>query len=433
MFFKFLKKTSSLLIMISLGTSPGYSNDSLHVAKLSLPSSLFRDSNSHLDLTQEKNIWTRVQKRFAISYKESEPRIQQQIQKVIKNHSFKEEIRIKAAPYFHIVVEEVEKRGLPSELALIPFVESSYNPSAVQPKTGAAGLWQIMSETGKWFGLQKEVGYDGRHDIHDSTRAALSHLSYLYKKFGHDWLLAIAAYNCGEGTVLKAIKKNKKMGHKTDFWSLSLPQETKLYVPKILALCAIVKHPDKYKYALPLLPNEAYLVKMTVSPGLDLHQLAQLAGLSPSDFAKYNAGYKKQIIPQQGPYHVLVPISRAKHVKQTLAKIKPSKPSRTYLVQSGDSLSKIASLYHIPIRALIDANQLGSTSVIRPGQSLKIPINSTLTAQLATSTPITHIVKKGDSLWQISQDYDISIGNIQKLNNLKSAALHPGQKLIIKT
>lgn len=202
-------------------------------------------------------IWDRIRLNYGIhSSKEKH-----QVQKHIKKYSAQEKTLYKhssnAKPYLYHIVEQLEQRGMPSELALLPMIESAFQPKATSPK-GAAGLWQFMPATGRQYGLKKGRGYDERRDLVASTRAALDYLEFLHKEFDHDWMLALAAYNSGEGTVQKAIKKNKRSGKDTSFWSLSLPKETQNYVPKLLALAEVIKNPDKHEVSLPMIKNTPY-------------------------------------------------------------------------------------------------------------------------------------------------------------------------------
>lgn len=432
MFPHVFKKIVTFLIIISLSIGSTFADDSpMMVAALTKQSpsqSALKDPSQ----PTQGSLWIRLRGKFTIRYSESGSRVQQHIHKFTRGNWLSNKLKTNAAPYLHLVLEEVEKKGMPTELALLPLVESEYEPKAVQPRTGAAGLWQIMAETGEWFGLKQEGGYDGRKDIHASTKAALSHLAYLHKTFKGDWLLALAAYNCGEGKVKRAIQKNKSAGQPTDYWSLSsLPQETKQYVPKLLALVSIVKQPSKYGFTLPPIADQPYLARVKVEPGLDLRLAAKMADMNLNDLIRHNAGLQKPIVPNKGPFYLLVPIAKASRFQQKLANSdeKKSQPFR-YRVQRGDSLSNIASNYQTTIEEIQKANQLNSV-VVHPGQSLVIPGRYQPTTE-EKSESVIHIVQRGDSLWTISQLYQIPVSSIVKRNGLAaSSILQPGQKIII--
>jgi membrane-bound lytic murein transglycosylase D len=432
MIFHRLKKYLCFLIIILIGIQPGIADES-SITLAALTKTTSSTTNKDVSQNAGSSIWTRLRGRFSIQYSESGSRVQSYIHKFTRGNWLHSELKVKAAPYLHFVMEEVEKRGMPSELALLPLIESSYEPNSLQSRTGAAGLWQIMPATGEWFGLKRDGNFDGRQDIHASTKAALNHLSYLHKKFNRDWLLTLAAYNCGEGRVLKAIKKNKAAGLSTDYWSLPLPQETKDYVPKLLAVVSVIKHPDKYGFTLPPLANQPYLARVPVEGGLDLQLAAKLADISLAELRRHNAGLQKPVVPTHGPYFLLVPIAKAHRFEQQLASSNNTKTQQAfrYRVQSGDSLSVIAGNFQTSIAAIQKANELNSV-VVHPGQTLLIPGRYQPASKEESSKAITHIVKKGDSLWTISQLYQTPVPTIVKRNNLaSSASLRPGQKIFV--
>lgn len=202
-------------------------------------------------------IWERIRRNYGIQAPKEKYQVQRQIAKYMAQDKMLYRHSANAKPYIHHIVEELEQRGMPSELALLPMIESAFQPKATSPK-GAAGLWQFMPATGRQYGLKKRKGLDERRDLVASTRAALDYLEFLHEEFDHDWMLALAAYNSGEGTVHRAIKKNLRAGKSTSFWSLPLPKETQNYVPKLLALAEVVKNPEKHEISLAMIKDMPY-------------------------------------------------------------------------------------------------------------------------------------------------------------------------------
>ena len=222
----------------------------------------------------------------------------------------------RSRPFLHYIVEEIERRGMPMEIALLPMIESAFNPTALSPAE-AAGIWQFIPSTGRVFGLRQDSWYDGRRDFTASTRAALDYLSKLYLDFG-DWQLALAAYNCGEGCVARAIQRNIARGLPTDYASLSLPAETRHYVPKLLAMRQMVRTPEAFGVALAPLPNQPYFDKVTVHASMDVQSASRMAGVSVDEFLGLNAAFSRNLIRSDTPVNLLVPAGRAEAFKRNL-------------------------------------------------------------------------------------------------------------------
>jgi membrane-bound lytic murein transglycosylase D len=250
-------------------------------------------------------LWKRVRNNFDITPKSSQNK---KIQHYVKQYRGDEERLNKASPYLYYIVEQIEKRDLPGELALLPMIESAFEPGATSHK-GAAGLWQFMPSTGRSYGLKQDKHYDGRRDITASTDAALSYLAMLHKKFDKNWMLALAAYNAGEGTIQKAINRNKKKGKSTNFWDLDLPRETKEYVPKLLALAEVVK--TNRLSELPAVANEPYFVRVNPGEVLDFNKVAKLADIEVKELKRLNPGYRKNSTHPSGPQQLLLPVENA--------------------------------------------------------------------------------------------------------------------------
>lgn len=244
--------------------------------------------------------------------------IREQASNYYTKQSFLYDVTLRAEPYMYWIVDEIDNRNLPMELALIPIIESSFNPKATSPAQ-AAGLWQIVPITARSYGLKQDQWVDERRDLVTSTKAAFDLLENLNIMFGHDWELTLAAYNCGEGCVLNAIKKNEEAGLPTDFWSLSLPKETKQYVPKILALSQILRAPEKYQIKLPRSNRNRALTQVDVGQQITLTQAAELTGISEESLKIYNSGYKRGVTSPNGPHYIMLPTAKAEQLKVSLS------------------------------------------------------------------------------------------------------------------
>ncbi|WP_394558824.1 LysM peptidoglycan-binding domain-containing protein [Aquipseudomonas alcaligenes] len=389
-----------------------------------------------------KDIWERMRDGFKLQDEIGvNPRIENQRLWFVSNPSFLESASDRGSLYIHYVVERLEERNMPMELALLPVIESAYNPYAYS-RSHAVGLWQFIPSTGRHFNLRQTNWYDGRRDITASTNAALSYLTRLHDMFNGDWLLAMAAYNAGEGTVSRAIERNQKLGLPTDYWNLPLPQETQNYVPKLLALSQIVQSPEAYGVRLNPIANEPYFEQVASKPGLDLARLAAMVDMEEDELESLNPAFKKGIT-MDGPQHLLVPIAKAEQFNASLAMMKPQALAQwqDYRVRSGDSLHSIASRHDVSVSALKDANKLRSNN-LRVGQVLSIPSQGgrkpldTPVQQVAkapASHPQRYKVKSGDNLWQIANAHGVSLQDLQRWNGLNARSkLSLGQVLELR-
>ena len=321
---------------------------------------------------EEKNIWVKLSNGFELDVPEND-RIKAQRNWYLKHPAYLRQISERAQPYLYFIVEEIEKRGMPLDLALLPVVESAFDPNAYS-YSGAAGMWQFMPATGKQYGLKQDWWYDGRRDVVASTHAALKHIEYLHKQMDGNWLHALAAYNSGEGRVLNAIKRNTRDGKPTDFWNLELPRETQAYVPKLLAFADLIKNNEKYGISMPMLANQAYIAQVNVGSQIDLALAADLAGTDIKQLKKLNPGYHRWATSPNGPHTLLMPISRSKKFQLALAEVPAKQRIRwqSYEVQSGDSLIRIAKQFDTRTDVLRSANNI-SDNIIRTGQTMLIP------------------------------------------------------------
>ncbi|BFM20763.1 lytic transglycosylase [Gilvimarinus japonicus] len=351
--------------------------------------------------------------------------------------------------YLYYIVQRLEEEGLPLEIALLPVVESAFDPFAYSHAT-AAGMWQFMSGTAGDYGLKENWWYDGRRDVVASTNAAISYLKRMHSLFDGDWLLALAAYNTGQGRLARAIRANKRAGKPTDFWSLKLPRETQAYVPQLLALSQVVANPKHYKITLPEISNAPYFVAIDIGSQLDLAQAAELADITMEELYLLNPGFNRWATDPAGPHRLLIPSTHAESFTAALAGVEPSQRIswERYKIRSGDSLIRIANNHNTSVEALKSANQLRS-SRIRAGDVLLIPTASAgadyyelsaIQRQLGTQSrskstsgeKISYTVRKGDSFWRIANNHQVSVSSLARWNGMSPRdTIKPGQKLVV--
>ena len=278
----------------------------------------------------------------------------------------------RSEPYLFHILNRVEQRGLPAELALLPFVESAYDPHATSP-VGAAGLWQFMPDTAEYLGLSQDWWYDGRRDVIDATEAALDYLTQLHRNFG-DWLLALAAYNAGSARVQRAIDQNRREGKPVDFWHLLLPEETRGYVPRLIALRAIINHPANYHITLPSLPDRRYFSRVDTQGRIDLQVAARLAGITEEELKRLNPGILRLTTPPDRPSILLIPKTSETLFGERLARLPDEERIRSirHRILRGDTLSMIAQNYRTTVERLLKVNNLKNTAIIA-GEFILVP------------------------------------------------------------
>lgn len=354
----------------------------------------------------------------------------------------------RAGPYLYLVAQEVEKAGLPIELALLPIIESAYYPFSYSHGT-ASGLWQFIPDTGKLYGLKKNYWVDERRSIIRSTRAAVLYLKNLHTLFKGDWLLAIASYNSGPGRVQRAVKKNKAKGRKADFWNISLPAETRGYVPRLLAVVELIKNPKKYGQTITPITSKPQLESVFIYSQLDLSLISEWTGLSLDEIYTFNPDLNRWATPDTTRYELLLPIQKVAEFKKARASYPKQNQLRykRYTIKSGNSLNRLAKKFNSSVAYIKSINNIKG-SHIKLGQKIIIPIprkakdyyslsKEQRTAQRFSSKKhgkkITHIVAKGESLWVISKRYDVPVDSMIKWNHLSNAkkGLQIGQKLDI--
>ena len=319
--------------------------------------------------------------------------------------------------YLYHTLTRAEELGLPVELALLPFVESEFDPYA-KSVDGATGIWQFMPATGKEWGLKSNWWYDGKKDVLASTEAALQFLTYLHEKFEGDWLLAMAAYNTGPTRVNRAIKKNKREDKPVRFWDLNLPKETTAYVPKLLVLCELIKDPKSFDVNLPSIANRPYFQRVKIPGQLDLMQAADLAGLKPETIYELNPGFNQWATDPSGPHYLLLPVGVSDRFMTQLESLDQDDLVRwdRYKIRRGDNLFKIASRYKIEIAVLMEINGLASDLIIA-GKEIMVPRGSAWAGKQNPREQV-YIVVGGDSLWNISKKFKVSIEDVILWNDL---------------
>ena len=387
--------------------------------------------------------------------------------------------------FIYFVVDELEKNNLPVELAILPYIESNYDPFSISP-SGAVGMWQFMPRTGRLYKLNKSWWNEDRHDPFKSTEAAVEYLKYLYQRFDQDIYLTIASYNAGPSLVDRRINQNKRRGEDIDFWSLSLPSQTKNYVPKYIALRELIFNSEKYGLKMPDIPYEPVVEKVTIPGQVEILALSEFLEIKPELLYKLNAGYTKWAsapkdesvfyIPMEkyylfttdkNPFNITNDINWISHnvkkgdnlwdlskkydtevkiIKEInyldssllsiddtllipLSKSKSNTfiPYEMYIISEGDTLWSIAKKYNLDVRDLASMNSLNTNDYLQLGQQISIGNKNIYRNMESKKRTILYSVKQGDNLYKISQLFDVTIKSIQEINNFNESTLMPGQ------
>ena len=416
------------------------------------------DANNTTD--PQADLWARIRDGYAMPDIESSYTSKHQDTYASQPEYFKRMLDRSQKYLFHIV-EEVQKRGMPTEIALLPMIESAYNPQA-NSTSRAAGIWQFIPSTGKHFGLKQNWWVDNRRDVTAATNAALDYLQKLHGMFG-SWDLALAAYNAGEGTVQRAINSNLAQGLATDYQSLNLPPETRNYVPKLQAVKNIVTNPEKFGLTLNDIPNHPYFARVTMPKQIDAKLAAKLAEISYEEFTSLNPSYNRPVITSTGEKHqLLLPVLAAERFADNLANYdKPLTNWQTYNAKRGERMDNIAQKFGMNVSQLRDVNGLPAANKLRNPQAMLVPaiyngealsnadeikseginaaalennnaIDQSNEIEPIATHSITHKVKKGDTLLALADKYDTNTKALIKMNGLKSTQLKLGQTLKIK-
>jgi len=330
--------------------------------------------------------------------------------------------------YIYYVVQEVKKRNMPMEIALLPIIESAYNPIA-RSNMKAVGLWQFIPSTGKNYGLKQNWWKDERSNVILSTNASLNYLEKLYKQFG-TWELALAGYNAGEGKVAREIKKNKRRKRPTDYYTISLPRETDEYVSKLIAMKHIIQNPSKFNVDVPYIPNAPYFEEVTLTEQMDIDLILKLADISSEEFELLNAHHKRPLIPkEQEPTIILLPKYKIETYNKNLAEHnEPLSNWVLYKPKRKESIMKVAKRFDINLSTFKRINSLNGRVTFRKNSTVLIPKSNALkskytlkgTGDYNYTSVGTHHVSKGDTLGGIARKYKVSIEDLKEFNELDS-------------
>jgi membrane-bound lytic murein transglycosylase D len=391
------------------------------------------------------DVWARIRAGFAMPPLDS-PLVARHEQWFVNNPEYMQAMMERSRLYLHHIVEEVEKRGIPTEIALLPAIESAYKPYAYS-RAKASGLWQFIAPTGRLYGLKMNWWYDGRRDVLASTQAALDYLEKLYNEFDGDWHLALAAYNAGEGKINRMMGYNRARGKPTDYQSLKLKAETVNYVPKLQAMVNIVADPEKYGIQLADIPNKPYFARVETDSQIDLGVAAKLADMSVTELHVINPGFTRFATDPDGPHHLLVPADKKDVLVEALNNLPREEriQYRHHSVRRGDTLHMVANRYGVSVEAVRSANQL-KTNLLRAGQDLLIPVSTrplvpavaaaprpvSVAAPAPKGGPVVHRVRAGDTLWSIARRYNVLVEQIRHWNLLDADdVIKLGQRLKI--
>ncbi len=392
------------------------------------------------------DVLARLRNGFRLQYSNN-ARTQAEKRWFVAHPDYLNRVFTRAQRYLPYIVDELERRNLPLELALLPIVESAYDPFAYSHGR-AAGLWQMIPGTAKRFGIRQNWWYDGRRDVIDSTGAALDYLEFLHSFNNGNWLNAIASYNSGEGNVRRAVRRNTAANKPIDFWNLRLPRETSVYVPKLLALVEIVANPARYNLTLPLVVDETQFVVADIGGQLDLALAAELAGVDIDTVYQYNPGYNRWSTDPSGPHRLVMPVVAAEQFVAALNEVPKSERVRwqRHKIRSGEAISQIAEKYSTTVATVRTANNLRGNT-IRAGQYLMIPVatkplsaySKSADERLATTqnrvragSKVEHTVRSGESFWTISQHYNVTTRQLAAWNAMAPRdTLSVGKKLVV--
>lgn len=376
------------------------------------------------------DIWARLRAGFSMPELDT-PLVQDKERFYLANREALNRMFTRGGRYLHYIVEEVERRGMPAELALLPFVESAMNPVAIS-SAKAAGLWQFIPSTGKQYNLSQNWWVDNRRDVVQSTNAALDYLQKIYEMNERDWFLALASYNWGENAVARAVKNNRARGLPVDYLSLSMPAETRHYVPKLIALKRIIQNADALGVALPAIPNKPYFVTIEKTRPIDLKLAAQYAGMSVEEFVALNPAHNRPVIAASRNNQIKVPADKAEQFTASIAKHdqsnKPMASWQPYTLQSGESLDDVARRGNVSTQELLKANGMRSAGRIMPGTQVIAPQSTVQDErqvesfsgpkiyEQVTLSAVYHRVQRRESLPAIAANYGVSADTLSAWN-----------------
>jgi len=394
----------------------------------------------------EIDLWARIRAGFAMPELAS-PLVAEKERFYLARPAYLERMFARGSRYLFHIVEELDKRGLPTELALLPFVESAMNPVALSPAQ-AAGLWQFIPSTGRAYDLRQDWWVDNRRDVVQSTRAALDYLQKIHAMHGNDWFLALASYNWGEGAVARAVRRNQSQGKPTDYLSLSMPAETRHYVPKLMALRNIVLRAEQLGVALPALPNQPYFAMVEKTRPIDLDLAARFAGMSVEEFVALNPAHNRPVISATRNNQIKLPADRVERfqaaIEQHAAESKAFATWEPYTLKEGESLDSLARRGGVTVAELRRANGLREGSRIVAGTRLLAPQASGSIDEARLEHFVAprvyeqieqparyHTVGKRESLASIASRYRVSAATLAAWNNLRDGVTR-GARLLVQ-
>ena len=435
MFLKTSLRTLALSLALALPLSPYASEPPGEIEEIVTPGA---------DDDEIYTVWTRVRDGFKIPNMENSV-VDENLAKYSKRPDYLQRMANRSQKYLYHIIEEVTARGMPTEIALLPFVESAFVTNA-KSRVKAAGLWQFMPATGKHYEIHQTIWKDERYDVLQSTAAALTYLQRLHDEFD-DWPLAFAAYNWGEGNVRRAIKRNQSLGLPTDYMSLKMPAETRNYYPKLQAIKNIVQNPNDYGIKLPTIYNEPFFVQIFKDQDIDVKRAAKLAGMSHEEFSTLNPSFNRPVIVASHNHSMLMPTDKLDQFIENLVAYrtsgKPLSSWTTYRVQPEDTVAAIARKAHMTEAALREANQIPAGRRIKPGSLVLVSKSSglgnaedissdTIDASFALAQDyrrVTYRVRRGDNMRSVARRLGVSPATIMKSNGLRSQRLRVGQTL----
>ncbi len=390
------------------------------------------------------SLWERIRSGFAMP--EIESALVARHEAWYLNHpDYTQRMIERSRLYLYYIVEEVEKRGMPMEVALLPMIESGFNPGAYS-RAHAAGIWQFIPSTGRRYGLQQNWWYDGRRDVLAATIAALDYLQQLHAQFD-DWSLALAAYNWGENGVARAIAQNRAKRKPTDYRSLRMPRETRNYLPKLQAVKNIVANPEGVGFPLEDIPDQPYFTTVTTPEHIDMQVAARLAEMSEDDFRSLNPGHSRPVITSNGSRTLLLPIDKAGIFNANLKDYdQPLVSWQTYTLKEHETLAQVAEQFGISTAQLKEINSINRHLTVPAGRTLLVPMNKETESSNLTDTwdnpeflapddyymsRMVYRVKSGDSLYSIARANRVSVAALKDWNRLRSNHIRPGQRLVV--
>ncbi|MBV9697481.1 MAG: LysM peptidoglycan-binding domain-containing protein [Gammaproteobacteria bacterium] len=394
---------------------------------------------------QYADLFDRMRAGFKLEDEPDQRAIEQELRWYANNPDYLQRAFGRADLYLYYIVTELERRGMPLEIALLPVVESAFEPYAYS-RARASGLWQFIAPTGSRFGLKQDWWYDGRRDIVESTRAAFDYLQSLHDQFNGDWLLAIAAYNCGEAMVERAAEANRSAGRPVDFWSVWLPQETRAYVPKLLAMKRLVMDPERYGIGFTPIPNQPYFTQVATGGQINLKLAAEIAGISPEELYELNPAFHRFATDPSGPNFLLLPVDAADVFSENVGELTEAQRLGVsyYTVRRGDSIVAVARRFHTTPEVIRALNDLPSgpltvgADVRVPSADLELPAKVMLAAarvdgrghNRSMRRAHVQVVRRGDSLYAIARRHGMNVNTLASLNGMQpDEALRAGQRI----